>query len=142
MNFSKLFFWQPKNRFEIFTDGSHKGKWGSWAFVILCNGKIIFENSGRARNTDSHHMEFQAVIEALRYLPANSTAAVSTDSRVLIKIMTEIRTRPGPNPEQITMLEKLSAQHRVSWKWVRAHAGNTHNERCDELCRIARNKFP
>ena len=31
------------------------------------------------------------------------------------------------------VLDELIGQHEVRWAWVRGHAGNVHNERCDEL---------
>ena len=124
---------------EIFTDGSHKGRWGSWAYVVVCNSKVLHENSGRERKTNSHRMEFQAAIEALKTLPVGSVGTIMTDSRELIKIFTLPRTRPAANADQIQTLDELLLKHKISWQWIKAHSGELHNERCDSLCIAARN---
>lgn len=130
-----LFF---KTRIDIFTDGSHKGKWGSWAYVIVCKDKVIRESCGRKRNTNSHRMEFEAAIEALSFLKENSNVHLHSDSRVLIKAVTQTGLRPATNVDQINKLQELKSRHQITWKWVKAHSGVEHNERCDQLCREAR----
>ena len=124
---------------EIYTDGSHKGKWGAWAFVVSSKGKLIYEASGREKKTNSLRMEFQAAIEAMKYLPKNTRASFYTDSRVLVKAMTQKSKRPLVNTDQLEVLESLAMQHKISWNWVKAHSGVIYNERCDELCFLARN---
>ena len=131
-------FFGFKRKLDIYTDGSHKAKWGSWAFVIVEGGQIIFESSGRAKKTNSYRMEFQAAIEALSYLKAGSKACVYSDSRVLIQIATKIKDAPAANADQIVQLEQLLATRDISWQWVKAHSGIKFNERCDELCTQAR----
>ena len=123
---------------EIYTDGSHKGRWGSWAFVVVKNEKIIFESSGRERKTNSQRMEFQAALEALKYLPAKSRAVINTDSKVLLDCFTEARKRVAANQDQVEVMDQLLLQHNISWRWVKAHHGNVYNERCDVLCSVAR----
>ncbi len=124
---------------EIFTDGSHKGRWGSWAYVVVSDNKVLHEDSGRERKTNSHRMEFQAAIEALKHLPEQSIATIRTDSRELIKTFTNLRKRPAANADQIQALDLLLLKHKISWKWIKAHSGSPHNERCDSLCIAARN---
>ncbi len=123
---------------HIYTDGSHKGKWGSWSYVLVCNDKIIGESSGREKKTNSHRMEFQGAIEALKGLPHGTTAVLHTDSRVLINSVTKKTRRPAVNPDQMEVLENLMAKHKISWLWVKAHSGNVLNEHCDRLCISAR----
>lgn len=129
------FFQKP---LEIYTDGGHKGKWGSWAFVVIRSGRIIYEASGRERRTNSHRMEFQAVIEALKYLPAGSSVCIYTDSRVLLNSVAKKNKRSAVNSDQTEVLDELTSLHKISWKWVKAHSGFLYNERCDELCILAR----
>lgn len=133
------FLVQSQSNLEIFTDGSHKGRWGSWAYVVVCGNKVLQENSGRERKTNSHRMEFQAAIEALKNLPAHTVATIRTDSRELIKTFTIPRARPAANADQIQILDLLLLKHKISWKWIKAHSGELHNERCDSLCIAARN---
>lgn len=122
----------------IYTDGSHKAKWGSWAFVIVHRNKIIHQGYGRESRTNSHRMEFQAAIEALKYLVPKSRVIVHTDSKVLLNAVTASLKRPAVNPDQVETLFDLMAKNNVTWQWVKAHSGNKYNEICDELCRQAR----
>ncbi|MBC7419778.1 MAG: ribonuclease HI [Bdellovibrio sp.] len=127
-----------KNILDVYTDGSHKGKWGSWAFVIVENNQIIHESSGRVRYTDSHRMEFQAAIEALSCLVPGTHARLHSDSRVLINCATKIKDRPNVHADQIDLLDELISKNHICWKWVKSHSGVTYNERCDQLCIQAR----
>ncbi len=124
---------------QIYTDGGHKGKWGSWAFVIVRGDKIVHERSGRVRNANSHRMEFQAAIEALSFLKKNCRATVFSDSKILIDCMKLEKKRPAVYADQIDQLDLLSTKHSLSWAWVKAHSGILHNERCYQLCTQARN---
>lgn len=123
----------------IYTDGSHKGRWGSWSFVIVKDNTIIYEASGRERKTNSHRMEFQAAIEALNYLPEQSFVIIHTDSRVLLNAALKKNKRPLFNSDQTIILDQLTLKHNISWKWIKAHSGIIYNERCDKLCILARN---
>ena len=129
---------RKKNPYLIYTDGSHKTKWGAWAFVIVHNDKILHQAWGRERHTNSHRMEFQAAIEALQFLKKPSVVILHTDSRVLLNAVTKKNLRAAVNPDQLEILHDLNVKHNISWQWVKAHAGNYHNELCDELCRQAR----
>lgn len=131
----------PQGPYEVYTDGSFKEGLGSWAYVIVQKNKILSENAGRVRKTASTPMEFQAAIEALRSLPEDSHLTLFSDSRILIDTMTLWRKKnrtPLPFVEQTNTLVALSERRTVSWKWIKAHAGNKYNERCDELCIRAR----
>ena len=91
---------------EIFTDGSHKGRWGSWAFVVVRDNIVLIENSGRERKTNSHRMEFQAAIEALKHLPEQSVATIRTSAPLprmncLVEFGFEVKNLPcaeSPSP--------------------------------------------
>ena len=83
-------------------------------------------------------MEFQAAIEALKFLNPNSRVVVYTDSRVLLSAVTAPLKRPTVNPDQVEILHDLLDKNEVTWKWVKGHSGNKYNEICDELCRQAR----
>lgn len=126
-----------REQIAIYTDGSHKGAWGSWAFVVVKNNKIIHEASGRERKAGSNRMEFHAALKALNYLPDQTSAQIFTDSRILIQAMTGIK-QPAAHRDQIFNLLNLAQAKKISWHWVKAHSGVTYNERCDELCTEAR----
>jgi ribonuclease HI len=125
--------------FEIYTDGSFKKGRGSWAYVIVQDGQVLREDSGSERKTSSNFMEFQAAIEALSSLPHGFDGSLFSDSRILIDAMTLPRPqRPLAFAEQFAALDELCQCRTISWLWVKAHAGNIYNERCDELCLLAR----
>lgn len=133
----------------VYTDGSHKNQWGSWAYVVIENNQVIYEASGPCRNTDSLRMEIQAAIEALQYLHQCKTFEIHTDCRILIENLAHFSTwksqgwqkknlAPIPNVDLYQKLDDLLEGKQIQWKWVRAHSMNPYNERCDQLCREAR----
>lgn len=125
---------------EIYTDGSFKQGRGSWAYVVVCKGKIVREASGSVLKTNSLRMELQAGIEALRSLPMKSRAMIMCDSRIVVDIFKDptVKYQGRPNEDLIETLRDLNQQHSIQWKWIKAHSGIVHNERCDELCVMAR----
>lgn len=139
-----------RRHFDVYTDGSLKRGIGAWAFVVVEDGVVIHEASGRVRRTDSNRMEFHAAVEALRWLPVSSEVMLYSDSRILIETLNQWRpvwkasgwTRPRdreiPHLDLLRELDALSESRSVTWKWVRAHSGIEHNERCDQLCIQAR----
>lgn len=135
-----LFFLLPK--FEIYTDGSSKDGRGAWAYVLVKNGRFVREDSGAVKKASSNPMEFRAAIEALKSLSAQTTATLFSDSRILIDTMTvwqaKAELRPRGLEAEIAELDRLSSQHKITWKWIRGHAGHEFNERCDFLCIQAR----
>lgn len=143
-----------KRRYEIHTDGSFKNGIGSWAYVITFKSwnkeRLFQEKAASQKKTSSNRMEFQAAIEALKALPPNSRAHLYSDSQILVHTMnTQIvewrslnwlkqNGRAIPNVDLVKVLDELNRQHQVTWKWIKAHSGIPHNERCDELCIRAR----
>jgi len=143
---------QAQEEFEIYTDGSLKNGRGAWAYVLVQNGAVLREASGKSKKTTCNRMEFQAAIEALKILPLGSKAKLFTDSRNLVDTVTiwmkEWKTyqwvkknqRPIPSVDLIRELDVLNQLHEISWHWIRAHAGIEFNERCDQLCIAARTR--
>jgi len=137
------------NQIIVYTDGSHKNQWGSWAYVVIQNNKIIYEASSRCRDTNSLRMEIQAVLEALKCLSTYHNYVIYTDCRILIENVkqfdswedwgwTKQNKASIPNVDLYQELQSLIKNKNIQWKWVRAHSQNLYNERCDELCKIAR----
>ncbi|MBX9767071.1 MAG: ribonuclease HI [Bdellovibrionales bacterium] len=139
-----------KSPLSIYTDGSQKKGLGTWSYIIVQDNKIIAESSGKEKEFDCTRMEFRAAIEAMNAMPQNSKFTLGTDSKILVDTMTsEIKKwtannwrKPNgksiPNLDLIQELDSLNQKHFIHWKWIRGHAGNIYNERCDELCRQAR----
>ena len=133
----------------IYTDGACSGNpgIGGWGVVIFeSNKEDIFLNGGND-NTTNNRMELTAAIEALKYFQDKQTITLITDSKyVKDGIQSWIQNwkkngwktaakKPVKNKELWIELDQLISRHTISWKWVKGHAGNTHNEKADYLAR-------
>ncbi len=139
----------------VFTDGGCSGNPGpgGWGYVILADGKVS-ERWGAEKVTTNNRMELSAVIAALETILADSAMAsrpltVYTDSQYVQKGISQWiaswkrngwRTAskdPVKNKELWQSLDSLASRLSVSWRWVKGHAGNEYNERCDALTQEA-----
>ena len=134
---------------EIWTDGACKGNpgLGGWG-ALMRHGRHRKELYGGEADTTNNRMELRAVIEALHALKRPCRVVVHTDSQYVQKGMNEWlegwkrrqwRTadkKPVKNADLWQELDALVAQHEVSWKWVRGHAGDPGNERADQLANL------
>jgi ribonuclease HI len=131
---------------EIFSDGACKGNpgVGGWG-ALLRMGENEKELFGGEANTTNNRMELKAVIKALAELTRPCEVIVHTDSQYVQKGISEWihgwkakgwRTadkKPVKNDDLWKELDKLAAQHKVDWRWVRGHNGHVENERADQL---------
>lgn len=131
---------------DIFTDGGCSGNPGpgGWG-AILRAGTHEKELFGGAPDTTNNRMELTAVIRALEALKRPARARVHTDSQYVQKGITEwihawkkrgwltADRQPVKNADLWRELDRLAAQHRLEWIWVRGHAGHAENERADGL---------
>jgi ribonuclease HI len=147
-------------KITIYTDGGCSGNPGpgGWAFVLLVEGQTErIEKNGGERSTTNNRMELTAVINALEMLPAFDAVKaatpmevmVFTDSQYVQKGISEWITawkkkgwrtsskQPVKNIDLWQKLEALASRYTICWEWVRGHAGNPLNERCDTLVREA-----
>lgn len=130
----------------IYTDGACKGNpgpggWGAW----LRSGVHEKELWGGEPATTNNRMELMAVIEALQALKRRCRVVLYTDSAYVQNGITSWihgwkrkgwRTASGgavKNADLWQRLDTLAAQHDVSWRWVKGHAGDPGNERADAL---------
>jgi len=137
----------------VYTDGGcigNPGK-GAWAY-------LVDDGAGRVEDTDgdplttNNKMELQAVIEALTAISKKADWAgrpirIHTDSQYVRNGITAwIKTwsangwktaskEPVKNKELWVELQKWDQALKPEWKWVKGHAGNPNNERCDQLVR-------
>ncbi len=141
---------------DIFTDGACSGNPGpgGWG-AILRKGATEKELFGGEALTTNNRMEMMAVIEALRALKGPVQARVHTDSQYVQKGISEwihgwkrrgwktAGKEPVKNEDLWRELDRLAAQHKIEWIWVKGHAGHPENERADVLARrgveLARN---
>lgn len=139
---------------EIHTDGGSHGNPGpgGWAFVMENDGSTM-ERSGGEQYTTNNRMELMAVISALETVrgttAANEGIRVVTDSQYVKNgITTWIHNwlrngwktagkKPVKNQDLWVRLHELASSLDVEWAWVRGHAGNPANERCDALVQHA-----
>ena len=145
---------------EVYTDGGCSGNPGpgGWAYVII-NGDVLdnaggtpLENWGAESSTTNNRMELKAVISALEALANTDTSSgvtIYTDSQYVQKgISVWIKDwkrkgwktsdkKPVKNQDLWQRLDALSGGLPITWLWVKGHAGNKYNERCDFLTQKA-----
>ena len=131
----------------IYTDGSCKKNPGpgGWGAILEYNG-IEKELPGGEPNTTNNRMEITGVIEALSKLKEPCNVELFTDSRYVCDSINKgwaenwkangwrkkDRT-PALNADLWEKVLYLCSVHNVKFNWVRGHAGNSKNERCDRL---------
>lgn len=137
-------------RIVIHTDGGALGNPGPGGYgAVIEDGKTRKELSGGYRLTTNNRMELTACIKALEALEKPSDVILFTDSRYVVDAVTKgwaekwqrnnwMRNRADKalNPDLWERLLALIKRHRVEFRWVRGHAGNAGNERCDALVRM------
>jgi ribonuclease HI len=136
---------------EIYTDGGCEPNPGAGGYgVVLLHPKKRAEASGGFRLTTNNRMEIFAAIKGLEMLKQPCQVTLYSDSQYLVKAMMEgwvvawkrkgwWRTKTE-RPENVDLWHRLDAlcqTHHVEFRWVRGHAGNPENERCDQLSMAA-----
>jgi len=144
---------------KIYTDGGCSGNPGpgGWAYVMVLKNyqgeQIIAQRKGAEGDTTNNRMELTAVIKALRALKRMdkipNRAVVYTDSQYVQRGITEwihawkenswktSDKKPVKNQDLWNELDTLAGEFKITWKWVRGHAGNEYNELCDEMTQAA-----
>ena len=130
----------------LYTDAACRGNpgRGGWG-AILVYGKYEREMSGGEAETTNNRMELMAAIEGLSALKEPCIVKLYSDSKYLVDAFLEgwiyswrkAGWRRGKdelkNPDLWERLYALCETHKVSFIWVKGHAGNDYNERCDKL---------
>jgi len=134
-------------KITIHTDGSAKGNPGKGGYgIVLSAGKHYKEISQGFRYTTNNRMELLAVIVGLETLkkPGFEVLVVS-DSKYVVDAVKkgwlfqwEKKNFKGKkNPDLWKRFLKIHAQHKVSFRWIKGHAGHPQNEKCDQLAVMA-----
>ncbi|EBA17216.1 ribonuclease HI [Roseobacter sp. SK209-2-6] len=136
-----------------YTDGACSGNPGPGGWGVLLramDGEAIIkekELQGGEAETTNNRMELLAAINALESLARSSTITVVTDSAYVKNGVTgwifgwkkngwkTAAKKPVKNVELWQRLDEAQSRHRVTWEWVKGHAGHPENERADELAR-------
>jgi len=136
---------------DIYTDGACSGNPGPGGYgVVLLYGSKRKELSGGFRATTNNRMEILGVIKGLESLTEPCAVTLYSDSRYVVDAIEKkwldnwqrinwVRKGTGPvlNVDLWKRLLPLLAKHNVRFQWVKGHASNPENNRCDELARGA-----
>ncbi|MBQ9458697.1 MAG: ribonuclease HI [Oscillospiraceae bacterium] len=140
---------------EIYTDGACSGNPGpgGWGAVLRYGGHEK-EISGGAAKTTNNRMELTAVIEALRLLKEPCEVELYSDSKYVIDALSlgwaalwqkkgwiKSDKKPALNPDLWETLLALAQNHDLRCHWVKGHAENKYNNRCDALAVAESQKY-
>ncbi len=142
------------NKVTVYTDGACSGNPGpgGWAAILIA-GSHKKEISGGEPATTNNRMELLGVISALELLNRPCQVELYTDSRYIEQAINDgwlagwkkrgWRRKDGElkNPELWKRLDGLLMTHDVTVHWVKGHATNEFNNRCDELAVREREKY-
>ena len=131
----------------IYTDGACSGNPGpgGWG-AILMYGAHKRELSGGEADTTNNRMELTAVIRALSLLKEPCIVELWSDSKYVIDGLSKGWAKgwkrrgwkksdgsPALNPDLWEQALEQEARHKLTYVWVKGHAGHPENERCDQL---------
>ena len=137
----------------LYTDGACSGNPGpgGWGAILEYKGTEK-ELSGGAANTTNNRMELTAVIEGLKALKEPCTVELYSDSKYVIDALQKgwakswrsngwrkADKKPALNPDLWEQLLELTERHTMHYHWVKGHADNPKNNRCDQLA-VAQSK--
>ena len=135
----------------LYTDGACSGNPGpgGWGVVLKC-GPHYKELSGGSESTTNNRMELTAVIEGLKAVKRkNAEINVFSDSSYVVNAVTlgwlqdwvlkDFKKKM--NRDLWEEFIKVSADYRLTFSWIKGHAGHPENERCDALAVEQTKKF-
>jgi len=127
----------------IYTDGAARGNPGRGGYGIVMKwGAVEKEFSQGFRMTTNNRMELMAVIVALQQLKKESLKiTIYSDSSYVVNAVEKgwlqswIRKgfKDKKNPDLWKQYAQLAAKHFIRFVWVKGHADNVYNNRCDVL---------
>ena len=136
----------------IYTDGACSGNPGpgGWG-AILKYKEVVREMSGGEKETTNNRMELMGVISALQALKEPCIVELWSDSKYVIDALDKgwavgwrkkgwIKSdkKPALNVDLWEVLLELTERHEMHYHWVKGHADNPYNNRCDQLAVAAR----
>ena len=139
----------------IYTDGACSGNPGpgGWG-ALLCYNGVEKELSGGAAQTTNNRMELTGVISALQALKEPCIVDLWSDSKYVIDGLEKgwakgwkargwkkADKKPALNPDLWDQLLALTDIHSLRYHWVKGHAENEYNNRCDELAVAESQKY-
>ena len=139
----------------LYTDGACSGNPGpgGWGAILEYKGHER-ELSGGEANTTNNRMELTAVIRGLEALTEPCIVELYSDSKYVIDALEKgwawgwkkrgwIKSdkKPALNPDLWERLLELTQRHELRYHWVKGHAENEKNNRCDEQAVLESRKF-
>ena len=139
----------------LYTDGACSGNPGpgGWGAILLYNGHEL-ALSGGEKSTTNNRMELTAVIEALQKLKEPCIVELYSDSKYVIDALekgwawgwkkrgwVKSDKKPALNPDLWDTLLSLTQKHELRYHWVKGHADNEYNNRCDTMAVAESRKF-
>jgi ribonuclease HI len=145
--------------FFAYTDGACSGNpgpggWG--ALLIARDGATVLkerELKGGEADTTNNRMELLAAISALEALAKETELAIVTDSAYVKNGVSQWihgwkrngwKTSDGKPVKNVDLWQRLDTaqkRHKVTWQWIKGHAGHAENERADALARAGMAPF-
>jgi len=137
----------PMKQITIYTDGSSRGNPGPGGYgtLLIYQGQRK-ELSGGFAKTTNNRMEILAALTGIESLTEPCNITIYSDSKYVIDTMdkgwihgwkkkgwSRGSNKPLKNVDLWMRMYTAIASHKISWKWVKGHAGNPNNERCDIL---------
>ena len=127
----------------VYTDGSAKGNPGTGGYgIVMIGGQHRKELKQGFRLTTNTRMELLAVIVALENIKKEgATIAVYSDSKYVVDAVEKKwvfgwekkNFKKKKNPDLWIRFLKIYRKHAVKFIWIKGHADNKENERCDNL---------
>jgi len=139
----------------IYTDGACSGNPGpgGWGAILRYQGNEK-ELSGGAAQTTNNRMELLGVISALQALKEPCVVELYSDSKYVIDALEKgwaqgwkrrgwikADKKPALNSDLWELLLELVSRHEMHYHWVKGHAENEYNNRCDRLAVAQRDVF-
>lgn len=140
---------------SIYTDGACSGNPGpgGWGAILLYNEQLK-ELSGGESATTNNRMELTAVISALQALKEPCTVELYSDSKYVVDAIVKgwaaswqrkgwikADKKPALNTDLWSELLELAQKHDLHCHWVKGHAENKYNNRCDALAVAQRDRY-
>ncbi len=138
-------------KMTIYTDGACSGNPGAGGYgIVMMYGDKEMELKKGFEKTTNNRMELMAVVDALDKLKREMDITLYSDSKYVVDSVTKKWVygwqkrgwkksdgKPALNVDLWKQLLPLLEKHNVTFVWVKGHADNKYNERCDELARNA-----
>tara|TARA_B100000575_G_scaffold134381_1_gene107087 strand:- start:739 stop:1194 length:456 start_codon:yes stop_codon:yes gene_type:complete len=135
---------------KIYTDGSSRGNPGPGGYgIVLLYKDNRKEISQGYKLTTNNRMELTAVIKALEAIKNDKIKIkIYSDSKYVVESIEKgwiwnwekKNFKKKLNSDLWKVLIPLYKKFNVKFKWVKGHAGNIENERCDELANLAQER--